>query len=53
MLPLEKSMASAIISNQTTSQKKKKNGTPSKLIEGYSTLEETFNKFDEKLRKLG
>ena len=28
-------------------------GTPSKLIEGFSTLEETFNKFDEKLRKRG
>ena len=28
-------------------------GTPSKLIEGFSTLEETFNKFDDKLRKRG
>ena len=28
-------------------------GTPSKFIEGFSTLEETFNKFDEKLRKRG
>lgn len=28
-------------------------GTPSKLIEGFSSLEETFNKFDEKLRKRG
>ena len=28
-------------------------GTPSKLIEGSSTLEETFNKFDDKLRKRG
>ena len=26
-------------------------GTPSKLIEGFSTLEETCNKCDEKLRK--
>ena len=29
-----------------------KNGFKS-LIEGFSTLEETFNKFDEKLRKRG
>ena len=28
-------------------------GTPSKFIEGFSTLEETFNKFDDKLRKRG
>ena len=28
-------------------------GTPSKLIEGFSTLEETFNKFDNKLQKQG
>ena len=28
-------------------------GTPSKFIEGFSSLEETFNKFDEKLRKRG
>ena len=28
-------------------------GPPSKFIEGFSTLEETFNKFDEKLRKRG
>ena len=28
-------------------------GTPSKFIEGFSTLEDTFNKFDEKLRKRG
>lgn len=28
-------------------------GTPSKLIEGFSTLEETFDKFDDKLRKRG
>ena len=28
-------------------------GTPSKLIEGFVTLEETFNKFDDKLRKRG
>ena len=28
-------------------------GTPSKLIEAFSTLEETFNKFDDKLRKRG
>ena len=28
-------------------------GTPSKLIEGFSSLEETFNKFDDKLRKRG
>ena len=28
-------------------------GTPSKLIEGSPTLEETFNKFDDKLRKRG
>ena len=28
-------------------------GTPSKFIEGFSTLEETFNKFDDKLRKHG
>ena len=26
---------------------------PSKFIEGFSTLEDTFNKFDEKLRKRG
>lgn len=31
----------------------KPSGTPSKLIEGFSTLEETFNKFDDKLRKRG
>ena len=29
----------------------KPSGTPSKLIEGFTTLEETFNKFDDKLRK--
>ena len=28
-------------------------GTPSKLIEGFVTLEETFDKFDDKLRKRG
>ena len=28
-------------------------GPPSKFIEGFSTLEETFNKFDDKLRKRG
>ena len=28
-------------------------GIQSKLIEGFSTLEETFNKFDDKLRKRG
>ena len=31
----------------------KRFGPPSKFIEGFSTLEETFNKFDEKLRKRG
>ena len=31
----------------------KPSGTPSKLIEGFTTLEETFNKFDDKLRKRG
>lgn len=28
-------------------------GPPSKFIEGFSTLEETFDKFDDKLRKRG
>ena len=28
-------------------------GPPSKFIEGFSTLEETFNKFDDKLHKRG